>query len=67
MYILKDVKKSHGGVLLLVKLQVDGQKVRIHCEIFLSEHFLNTYLTIVSLCKLPRNVYDILFETFHEI
>ena len=26
----------------------------------------NAYLTIVSLCKLPRNVHDILFETFHE-
>ena len=26
----------------------------------------NTYFT-VSLCKLPRNVHDILFETFHEI
>ena len=27
----------------------------------------NVYFTIVSLCKLPRNVHDILFETFHEI
>ena len=27
----------------------------------------NTYFTIVSLCKLPRNVHDILFEAFHEI
>ena len=27
----------------------------------------NTYLTIFSLCKLPRNVHDILFERFHEI
>ena len=27
----------------------------------------NTYLAIVSLCKLPRNVHDKLFETFHEI
>ena len=25
------------------------------------------YFTIVSLCKLPRNVHDILFEAFHEI
>ena len=27
----------------------------------------NTYFTIVLLCKLPRNVYVILFEAFHEI
>ena len=27
----------------------------------------NAYSTIISLCKLPRNVHDILFETFHEI
>ena len=27
----------------------------------------NTYFTIVSLCKLPRNVHYILFEAFHEI
>ena len=42
-------------------------KARIHCEMFLSGHFMNTYFAIVSLCKLPRNVHDILFETFHEI
>ena len=28
---------------------------------------LNAYFTIVLLCKVLRNVYDILFETFHEI
>ena len=27
----------------------------------------NAYSTIISLCKLPRNVHDVLFETFHEI
>ena len=27
----------------------------------------NRYFTIVSLCKLPINVYDVLFEVFHEI
>ena len=27
----------------------------------------NAYFTIVSLCKLPRNVHDMLFEAFHEI
>ena len=27
----------------------------------------NTYLAIVSLCKLPRNVHDALFEIFHEL
>ena len=43
-------------------------KARIHCEMFLWGHFMNTYFTIVfSLCKLPRNVHNILFEHFHEI
>ena len=27
----------------------------------------NTYFMIVSLCKLPINVHDIIFEAFHEI
>ena len=27
----------------------------------------NTYFTIVSSCKLPRNIHDILFEVLHEI
>ena len=27
----------------------------------------NAYFTIVPLCNLPRNVHDILFETFHQI
>ena len=39
-------------------------KARIHCEIFLSEHFMKY---VVLLCKLPRNVHVILFEAFHEI
>ena len=42
-------------------------KARIHCEIFLSEHFMKYVFDDVSLCKLPRNVHDIRFETFHEI
>ena len=39
-------------------------KARIHCEIFLSKNFMRY---VVSLCKLLRNAYDILFEAFHEI
>ena len=42
-------------------------KARIHCEIFLSEDSWNTYFTIVSLCKRPINIHDVLFEAFHEI
>ena len=39
-------------------------KARIHCEIFLSKNFMRY---VVSLCKLLRNAYGILFEAFHEI
>ena len=34
---------------------------------FLQNISWNTYLAIVSLCKLPRNVHDALFEIFHEL
>ena len=34
---------------------------RGYTEIFLSEHFMKTYFTIVSLRKLPRNVRDMAF------
>ena len=39
-------------------------KARIHCEIFLSKNFMRY---VVSLSKLLRNAYGILFEAFHEI
>ena len=40
-------------------------KARIHCEIFLSEHFMKyIFHDSFSLCKLPINVHDILFEAF---
>ena len=43
-------------------------KARIHCKIFLLEHFIKyVFHDSVSLCKLPRNVHDIFFEAFHEI
>ena len=52
-------KSSHRRCSIK-KLFKKAVKARIHCEIFLSDYF-----TIVfSLCKLPRNVHDILFETF---
>ena len=41
---------------------------RIHCEIFISEHFMKyVFHDSVSLCKLLRNVHYILFEDFNEL
>ena len=41
-------------------------KAKTHYEIFLSDYFMKCVLRDVSLCKLPRNVHDILSETFYE-
>ena len=40
-------------------------KARIHCEMFLSDYCFMKCTIVFSLCKLPRNVHDILFEAFH--
>ena len=57
LYLIKFFERNISQCILAFK-------ARIHCEMFLSKNFMR-YL--VSLCKLLRNAYDILFEAFHEI
>ena len=42
-------------------------KARTHCEIFLLDYFMKCVLRDVSLCKLARNVHDILFKSIFRI
>ena len=57
LYLIKLFERNISQCILAFK-------ARIHCEIFLSKNFMRY---VVSLCKLLRNAYDILFEAFHEI
>ena len=67
--VLKNFANSQENtcarVHFLIKLQVLRQGYTVKC--FFQGISWNTYFTIISLCKLPRNVHDILFESFHEI